>query len=110
MSIETSRSDSITKAALAALALSLCLCAHGESAQPAAAPPAPVFILKAQRIFDGVSGTLRAGTTLVVQGERLVSIGNNSPAAAGAVRVDGLTRRPGDARCPGSRRRCRRRR
>jgi imidazolonepropionase-like amidohydrolase len=88
MIIKKNTQDSLIKAALAATAMSLSLCAYAQSDQPAAAAPAPVLVIKAQRIFDGLTGSLRTGITLVVQGERIVSAAADAPLPAGARVID----------------------
>ena len=46
------------------------------------------LVIKAERIFDSVSGALRTNSALVVQGERIVSIGADAKAPAGARVID----------------------
>lgn len=58
-------------------------------AQPApAAPPGPI-VLTNFRLFDGKGATLRDGLHLVVEGNRIKSLGSGAPAApAGAQTID----------------------
>ncbi len=55
---------------------------------PAAAPPAPVTVLKAARIFDGKSDAAVSGGMVVVQGSKIVAAGANLAVPAGATVID----------------------
>jgi imidazolonepropionase-like amidohydrolase len=52
------------------------------------AEPDEVIVLKAARMFDAVSGTLRHDATIVVRGERIVAIGGSAPVPTSAHVVD----------------------
>ena len=67
------------RALLATTLLSLSAAAQ-QSAPPAAPPPA--VALKAAHVFDGRTGQLRDDAVVVVQGNRIVSVGGAIPAGA----------------------------
>ncbi|MGH8177237.1 MAG: amidohydrolase family protein [Steroidobacter sp.] len=52
------------------------------------AEPAPIVVLKAAHLFDGKSGRLTHGGVIVVQGEKILSVGNAQSAPAGARVID----------------------
>ncbi len=77
----------------AALAMLLSLCAQAQAQSQAdqpdtAAAQAPVLVIKAQRVFDGLTAGLRTGVALVVQGERIVSVVPEAALPAGARIID----------------------
>ena len=51
---------------------------------PAGVATAPPIALKAARLFDSVSGTLRTNGVVVVQGGKIVSVGSGTAIPAGA--------------------------
>lgn len=63
---------------------------------PQYAPP-PVTVVRAGRLFDPRSGTLLANQTIVIRGDRIVAVGSNPQAPAGARTIDlsGKTVLPG---------------
>jgi imidazolonepropionase-like amidohydrolase len=70
---------------LAAAAVGLC---SGALALPAAdAAPATTIVLKAAHVFDSTGTSLRDGATVVVSGDKIVSVGNG-PIPAGAKVID----------------------
>lgn len=77
------------RAGLAALILSLGVGAQVLADQPGTAEgQAPVVVIKAQRIFDGLTTGLRTGVALVVQGERIVAVASDVSLPAGARIID----------------------
>jgi imidazolonepropionase-like amidohydrolase len=75
---------------IAALALVLAPLAAAQ------APPPETIVLKAAHIFDARDGTLKEGGVVVVQGERIVSIGAASaPAGARVIDLGDATLLPG---------------
>ena len=52
------------------------------------AEPEPVVVLKAAHLFDGKSGRLTDGGAIVVQGEKILSVGSASSAPANARVID----------------------
>lgn len=69
-------------ALLAACAALLSIGASGAEAQSVP------LVIKADRIFDSVSGTLRTGSAVIVQGERIVAIGADANVPVGARVID----------------------
>ena len=59
------------------------------------ADPAPITALKATRLFDGVSGTLRTDAVVVVQGSKILSVGGAVPAGARVIDLGDATLLPG---------------
>ncbi|MBK7902528.1 MAG: amidohydrolase family protein [Proteobacteria bacterium] len=79
----------VKRSALAALLVSFGYGAQAQADQPVtAAAPTPVMVIKAQRVFDGMSGYLGTGIEVVVQGERIVSVGTEATLPAGARIID----------------------
>jgi imidazolonepropionase-like amidohydrolase len=77
------------RAVLTALGAVFSICAHAQADQPStSAGEIPALVIKAQRTFDGLSAGLRTDITLVVQGERIVSVTPNSPVPPGARIID----------------------
>ena len=66
----------------------LCLLAAAGPACAADAAPSQPIVIRAAHLFDGVSGRLVDGGTIVVQGDRIQSVGANAQAPAGARVVD----------------------
>lgn len=73
------------------------LVAGGARAQaPSPSAPAPVTVLKAAHLFDARSGQLTDGGVVVVQGERIVSVGAAAvPAGAKTIDLGDATLVPG---------------
>jgi imidazolonepropionase-like amidohydrolase len=69
------------------------------SAAPAAAadPAAPpeTIVLKAAHLFDSTGSTLKDGGTIVVRGDRIVSVGGTAPAGARVIDLGDATLLPG---------------
>src|SRR5262245_17557631 len=61
--------------------------AERDSAQP--------IVLKASHLFDARSGRLTNGGVVVIQGERIVSVGNAAPANARVIDLGDATLLPG---------------
>ncbi len=80
------------RALLATTLLSLSAAAQ-QSAPPAAPPPA--VALKAAHVFDGRTGQLRDDAVVVVQGNRIVSVGGAIPAGARVIDLGDATLLPG---------------
>lgn len=76
--------------AIAALATVLaCGTSLSVAAQSTPAPAAPEpIVLKAARLFDAVSGKLRADAVIVVRGEKIVAVGGDALIPAGARVID----------------------
>src|SRR5882724_12538148 len=75
---------------LTAAAVGLCSSAVALPALPAlAADPAPAttIVLKAAHVFDSTGTSLRDGASVVVTGDKIVSVGNG-PIPAGAKVID----------------------
>jgi len=66
----------------------LCLLAAAGPASAADAAPSQPIVIRAAHLFDGVSGRLVDGGTIVVQGGRIQAVGANAQAPAGARIVD----------------------
>ncbi|MGH8240327.1 MAG: amidohydrolase family protein, partial [Steroidobacteraceae bacterium] len=71
--------------------------AAGPTAPTPAAGPSEIIVLRAARMFDAVSGTLRTDATLVVRGEKIVAVGGTAPvpAAARVIELGDATLLPG---------------
>ncbi|MGH8263484.1 MAG: amidohydrolase family protein, partial [Steroidobacteraceae bacterium] len=54
-----------------------------------------VIALKAARLFDGVSGTLRTDAVVVVQGDKIIAVGGEVPAGARVIDLGDATLLPG---------------
>lgn len=80
----------VTKKNRAALSMATLLCslALPALAQASAATRPETIVLKAARWFDARSGTLNNGATIVVQGEKILSVGAGAAAPAGARVID----------------------
>ena len=74
-----------TVASLAA-ACAFAVTASAQTAAPAA-PAAPIA-LKAARLFDATNGTLRTNGVVIVQGDKIVASGSDTPIPAGAQVID----------------------
>jgi imidazolonepropionase-like amidohydrolase len=61
--------------------------AHSVLAEPAPAVNRPI-VLKAARLFDSVSGTLTNAAVIVVQGDKIQSVGGGAPLPADAQVID----------------------
>lgn len=61
----------------------------------AGAADAPVIALKAARLFDAVSGSLRTDAVVVVQGTKIISVGGAAPAGAQVIDLGDATLTPG---------------
>jgi imidazolonepropionase-like amidohydrolase len=71
------------------VAVSAGLAAGTASAQTPAQPaPAAPIVLKAARLFDSATGTLRANGVVVVQGQKIVAAGAGAAIPAGAQTID----------------------
>jgi imidazolonepropionase-like amidohydrolase len=70
-------------AVLTALALGVVAAAHPVEALEAAAPE--TLVLKAAHVFDSTGTALRDGVTVVVRGDRIVSVGTAAPPAGARV-------------------------
>jgi len=66
----------------------LCLLAAAGPASAADAAPSQPIVIRAAHLFDGVSGRLVDGGTILVQGGRIQAVGANAQAPAGARIVD----------------------
>src|SRR6267154_6664542 len=75
----------ITK--LTAAAVGICAGALSMSGQAADAAPATTVVLKAAHVFDSTGTSLRDGATVVITGDKIVSVGNG-PIPAGAKVID----------------------
>lgn len=58
-------------------------------------PPAETVVLKAAHIFDATGTALKDGGVVVVQGDRIVSVGGSAPAGARVVDLGNATLLPG---------------
>ena len=58
------------------------------STSAGSAEPEPIIVLKAAHLFDGESGRLTNGGVIVVQGEKILSVGNAQSAPANARVID----------------------
>ena len=54
-----------------------------------------VIALKAARLFDGVSGTMRSDAVVVVQGDKIIAVGGAVPAGARVIDLGDATLLPG---------------
>jgi imidazolonepropionase-like amidohydrolase len=81
------------KSRFALLSLSACLSCGLAAAEPVA--------LVADRVIDGVGDRARTGTIVVVDGERIVAVGDRSiiPADASVIELPGRTLMPGFINC-----------
>jgi imidazolonepropionase-like amidohydrolase len=77
---------SLRLAAAAAAAVSLAT-VPAARAQEAPAAPSETLVLKAAHVFDSTGAALKDGATIVVRGDRIVSVGT-APAPAGARVID----------------------
>ncbi len=59
------------------------------------AADAPIIALKAARLFDAVSGSLRTDAVVVVQGTKILSVGGEVPASAQVIDLGDATLLPG---------------
>jgi hypothetical protein len=75
----------ITK--LTAAAVGICASALSMSVQATDSAPATTVVLKAAHVFDSTGTSLRDGATVVVTGDKIVSVGNG-PIPAGAKVID----------------------
>jgi len=83
--------------AAAILATAAAFCASGApiaSAAEASAPPEAI-VLKAAHLFDSTGTGLKDGGTVVVRGDRIVSVGGVAPAGARAIDLGDATLLPG---------------
>ena len=64
------------------------LCAAAADAPPEPASAATPIVLKAAHLFDGKNGQLQSPGIVVVQGQRIVAVGSNTQAPAGARLID----------------------
>ena len=67
----------------------------GGAAAAADAAPAETIVLKAAHVFDGTGAALRDGTVVIVQGERIVSVGTSVPSGARVIDLGDATLLPG---------------
>jgi imidazolonepropionase-like amidohydrolase len=69
------------------VALAAALTAAAASAVQAAEPAAPpeTIVLRAAHVFDSTGTALRDGATIIVEGDRIVSVGNAAPPAGARV-------------------------
>lgn len=70
-----------------AAVLLACAAAHAQTPPPPAAPATPIAV-KAARLFDSTTGTLRSNGVVVVQGEKIVAAGSGTAIPAGAKVID----------------------
>ena len=79
----------VSVAAAVAAAVGICASAMTVSTAQAAAAgtAAPTIVLKAAHVFDSTGNSLRDGATVVVTGDKIVSVGNG-PVPAGAQVID----------------------
>jgi imidazolonepropionase-like amidohydrolase len=79
----------LKRATLAACAALVSIATQAAEPQPSGTGAQSVpLVIRAARIFDSVSGTLLTGGTVVVQGERIVSVGADAKVPAGAQVID----------------------
>lgn len=82
-----------------ALILLVLAAVPGGGQAPRPARPAPVVVLRPARVFDGTSGELRTGVSVLVRGERIERVGSTAevgqPAGAEVIDLPGLTLLPG---------------
>ena len=90
MTIDTDRKLRLLKGAtLAACAVLVSIATQAAEPQPSGTGAQSVpLVIRAARIFDSVSGTLVTGGSVVVQGERIVSVGADAKIPAGAQVID----------------------
>ena len=74
------------KATIAALLLGACVATQAQTPPPAA--PTTPMALKAARLFDSTTGTLRTNGVVVVQGDRIVAAGSGTAIPSGAKVID----------------------
>jgi imidazolonepropionase-like amidohydrolase len=72
---------------LTATAVGICSAALAVPVQAADPTPATTIVLKAAHVFDSTGTSLRDGATVVVTGDKIVSVGNG-PIPAGAKVID----------------------
>jgi imidazolonepropionase-like amidohydrolase len=77
-------------------AVGICAGALSTSLQAADAAPATTVVLKAAHVFDSTGTSLRDGATVVITGDKIVSVGNGSiPAGAKVIDLGDATILPG---------------
>lgn len=78
------------------IAAMLLLCG-ANAPSPGTAPAAAPIVLRPARVFDGVDGKVHSGWQVLVRGERIVAVGPDLPAPAGArvIELAGDTLMPG---------------
>ena len=76
------------------LALSLCVSFLAAAQQPAPKPP-KVIALKAARLFDGTSDTVVTNGVVIIEGNRIKSVGGAIPAGAEVIDLGDATLLPG---------------
>ena len=76
------------------LALSLCVSFLASAQQPAPKPP-KVIALKAARLFDGTSDSVVANGVVIIEGNRIKSVGGAIPAGAEVIDLGDATLLPG---------------
>ncbi len=79
------------------LALAACLITSlATPARTAGAEQAPeTIVLKASHLFDSTGSTLKEGATIVIRGDRIVSVGGATPAGARVIDLGDATLLPG---------------
>jgi imidazolonepropionase-like amidohydrolase len=73
-------------AGMTASVASLGLTGSARAQSPAATPPRPILLTNS-RLFDGKSGTLRDGLSLLVEGNRVKAVAQGTPAAPDGAQV-----------------------
>src|SRR6266446_5666840 len=76
------------------LALSLCVSFLATAQQPAPRPPR-VIALKAARLFDGTSDTVVTNGMVIIEGNRIKSVGGAIPAGAEVIDLGDANLLPG---------------
>jgi imidazolonepropionase-like amidohydrolase len=79
---------------LGSAAAALATSAAPAAAADQAAPPETI-VLKAAHLFDSTGSTLKDGGTIVVRGDRIVSVGGTAPAGARVIDLGEATLLPG---------------
>jgi len=82
------RSVAIGASLVLALPLVLTLAASPARAQQAAATPVPATVIRAARLFDGTSDRVVSPGVVVVQGGKILAVGDAAKAPAGAQVID----------------------
>ena len=86
--------------AACSLAASSIFCARPSGAEPAAEPKSAARVaIRCGRLWDGKADQLRSGVTIVVEGERIQSIGAQAPAGARVLDLSAFTVLPGLIDC-----------